>query len=390
MNSFKLSPTVRAAAWGLGTGLFGLWWYCEPWPALGALVALVSGLGVFGMLASGRIERFRRPFFTAITLAGALSLAGTFMLLGPVQFGQWLANWDPGYFFASSAGQGTLLYPSPVVMGSVMWGGARFLELVGMWQSSVPGSMLSALLFMIPYAVILLVFGRAFCGWLCPIGGLVDLSASTDRDRLRLDFLREKIITPDGFYYGRLKARVAWIRYGLLAVVVILSLVLGFALVNLFYPVLWLKSTPALWAIAGVLLVFAVALPLVTGRRWWCYICPVGAVLSLADRPGPFKVRIDKSRCTGCLDCTSACRMLALTPAEVDSGRIKSSLCVRCGRCIEACSEDAIDIYWAETRRKARAPFIAVITATALAFNVWYIVLLVWLAGRTGSFAWPG
>jgi len=390
MRNFRLTPRNEAAAWGLATGLFGLWWYCEPYPALGAAIAIISGLGVFGVLASGRIERFRRPFFTAIMLAGALSLAGTFMLLGPVQFAQWLARWDPGYFFASSAGQGTLLYPSPVVMGSVLWGGARFLELVGMWQSSVPGSMAGALLFMLPYAVILLVFGRAFCGWLCPIGGLVDLAASTDRDRLALDGLREKIITADGFYYGRLKRWVGWIRYILLLVVVALSLWLGFALVNLFYPVLWLKSTPALWVIAGVLLVFAIALPLVTGRRWWCYICPVGAVVSLVDRFGPFKLKIDKERCTGCMDCASSCRMFALTPAEVETGRIRSSLCSRCGRCIEACSEGAIDIFWAETKKKARAPFIATATATALAFNVWYIVLLVWLAGRTASFAWPG
>lgn len=390
MTGFRLSPKVQAAAWGLGTGLFSLWWYFEPYPALGAAIALASGLGVFAMLASGRIERFRRPFFTAIMLAGALSLLGTFMLLGPVQFGQWLGRWDPGYFFASSAGQGTLLYPSPVVMGSVLWGGARFLELVGMWQSSVPGSMISALLFMIPYGLVLLAFGRAFCGWLCPIGGLVDLSASTDRDRLALDFLREKIITADGFYYGRLKAWVGWIRYGLLVIVIALSVALGFALVNLFHPVLWLKSTGVFWAVAGVLLVSGVALPLLTGRRWWCYICPVGAAVSSVDRFGPFKLKIDRGRCTGCMDCASACRMFALTPAEVETGRIRSSLCVRCGRCIEACSENAIDIYWTETRKKARAPFIAVITATALAFNVWYIVLLAWLAGRMGSFAWPG
>jgi len=385
MTGFKTGARMQAGAWGLGVGLFGLWWYFDPYPLLGAAIALVSGLGVFGMLASGRIERFRRPLFTAIMLGMFLSLAGTFILLGPVQFSQWLGRWDPGYYFAASAGQGTLLYPSPVVMGSVLWGGARFLELVGMWQSSVPGSMASALLFMIPYGLVLLVFGRAFCGWLCPVGGLVDFAASTDRDRLGLNFLREKIPTTDGFYYGRLKAWAGWIRYVLLVAVVALSITAGFALVNLFNPVLWLKSTTALWIIGAVIVVFAIGLPLLSGRRWWCYICPVGGLLSLVDRFGPFKVRVDKQRCVACMDCTSACRMLALTPAEVETGRINSSLCVRCGRCIEACPEDAVDIYWAETQRKVRAPFIAVITTTALAFNVWYIVLVVSLAGRLGG-----
>lgn len=390
MNRFKMSPRMQAAAWGLGVGLFGLWWYFDPYPLLGAAIALASGLGVYAMLSSGRIERLRRPFFTILMLLGSLSLLGTFMLLGPMQFGQWLGRWDPGYYFVSSAGRGTLVFPSPVVVPSVFWGGADFLTSVGMWQTSVPGSMVSALLFMIPYVIILLAFGRAFCGWICPLGGLVDLSASTDRDRLRLNFLQEKITTEDGFYYGRLKPWAGWVRYVLLVVVVVLSLMLGFALVNIFYPVLWLKSTTACWIIAAVLGVFAVALPLVTGRRWWCYICPLGALISLLDRVTPFKVKIDQSKCVGCMDCTSSCRMFALTPEEVETGRINSSLCSRCGRCIEACPESAIDIYWAETKKKARAPFITIITATALSLYVWYAVMLVSLAGRMGSFAWPG
>jgi len=390
MSWSRLSPGVKAALYGLAVGLFGLWWYFDPYPALAAAVALASGLMVYGMLSSGRIERFRRPFFTILMLLGALSLAGTFMLLGPMQFGQWLGRWDPGYYFASSAGQGTLIYPAPVVVPSVWWGGADFLTSVGMWQTSVPGSMISALLFMIPYVIILLAFGRAFCGWICPLGGLVDLAASTDRDRLGAGFLREKITTEDGFYYGRLKPWAGWIRYVLLVVVVALSLTAGFALVNIFYPVLWMQSTAGFWIIAVVLVIFAIALPLVTGRRWWCYICPLGALISLLDRVTPFKVRIDKTKCTRCMDCTASCRMLALTPAEVETGRIASSLCVRCGRCIEACPEDAINIYWAETQRKARAPFIAVITATALSLYVWYAVMIVSLALRTGNFVWPG
>jgi uncharacterized Fe-S center protein len=112
-------------------------------------------------------------------------------------------------------------------------------------------------------------------------------------------------------------------------------------------------------------------------------------VLARLDRVSPFKVKIDRKKCVKCYDCVDACRMYALSPDEVAAGVVRGSHCVRCGRCIEACSEEAIDIFWMEGKRKVRAPFVAAILVTTLALYTWYLVLLVSMASRLGSFNWP-
>ncbi|RJO61844.1 MAG: 4Fe-4S binding protein [Dehalococcoidia bacterium] len=389
MLKLELTPGRKAAAWSVTVALFSAWWYLSPYPWLGLAVGLVTGLLTFGMLSSGRIERFRQLLFIAIPVIIILTLAGTYLLLGNVQFMQWVARWDPGYYFPSGGGTGTIVYPGPVVLPAIFWRGAEFLTQFDTWQTSVPRTLLAFFLFMIPYAIIFLVFGRAFCGWICPLGGLSEFGAAAGRQWMRLNFLRIRVESPDGFYYAGLKPWVQAIKYVFALAIVLMSFMLGFALINIFFPVLWLKSVTGFWIVMGILAVFAVALPLVTGRRWWCFICPVAAVLARIDRISPFKIKINPEKCVKCLDCVEACRMYALSPGDVENGGLRGGHCVKCGRCIEACSEKAVDICWMEGKRKVRAPFLATIISTTLVLYTWYVVLLASMASRPGSFNWP-
>jgi ferredoxin-type protein NapH len=383
----KLTPKGRAAVWALITALISVWWYISPYPWLGFIVGLSVGLLTFGILASGRIERFRRFLFIGIPLIIVLTLADLYLQLGNTQFMQWVARWDPGYYYPSGGGAGTILYPWPVVLPAIFWRGAEFLPQFSIWQTTVPGTLAAFFILMIPYVIIFLVFGRAFCGWICPLGGLPEFSAAMGRKWLRLDFLRVKIDTGDGFYYAGLKPGANAVKYILAMATILLSFWLGFALINIFFPVLWLKSTTGFWVIMGILALFAVALPVATGRRWWCYICPAAALFARIDRISPFKVKIDPDKCIKCYDCVEACRMHALSPADVAESGSRGSHCVKCGRCIEACSEEAIDIYWMHGKNKVRAPFMAAIITTALMLYTWYVVMLasaIWGIGSSG------
>jgi polyferredoxin len=376
MPKFLLTRQGQAATWAIITGLVSAWWYLSPYPWVGITVGLTTGLLTFGMLSSGRIERFRRLLFIAVPLIIVLTLVDLYFQLGSVQFMQWVARWDAGYYYPSGGGAGTILHPWPVILPAIFWRGAEFLPQFHIWQTTVPATLLAFLILMLPYAIIFLVFGRAFCGWICPLGGLPEFSAAIGRKWLRLDFLRVKVKTEDGFYYAGLKPGANAVKYIFALAVTLLSLWLGFALINIFFPVLWLKSMSWFWVIIGVLAVLAVALPLLTGRRWWCYICPAAALFARIDRISPFKVRIDPDKCVKCFDCVEACRMYALSPEDVARGRSQGSHCVKCGRCIEACSEEAIEICWMEGRRNVRAPFIsAIITATIMLYT-WYVMLL--------------
>jgi NapH/MauN family ferredoxin-type protein len=351
-------------------------------------MGLVTGLFSFFALGQGRMERLRKPFFIALTLVTSLALVFYIQFSGITSFKQWVAAWPPGYYFPGFAVKGTIPYPGPMVLPSVFWGGTAFSASSGLWQTTVPNTLGSFFLFMVPYIIIFAVFGRAFCGWLCPLGGLPELMSSGGKEWWLAKPLTETTTVTGALGYTGLKGWVKAIRYVLLALLVLLSLLLGFSLVNIFFPVLWLKSMTAFWTTCGILLVLAVVLPFVTKRRWWCYICPVGAAMALFDRISLFRVKIDKEKCVKCMDCVHACRMYAMTPQGVEAGRAEAGYCVRCGRCVDACSEEAIDICWMGGQKKARRPFVALAIATSLALYVWYVDILVFLSSRIGNFHW--
>lgn len=165
-----------------------------------------------------------------------------------------------------------------------------------------------------------LLLPRAFCGYVCPLGTLFDV----------FDWLVGK----NGRRFAP-KGRGWWsdLRYFLLAVVMVAAafgvLLSGFvaaipvltrAMLFVAAPIQmglakgWYLVPP--WNVGHVVsilfLVSMFALGLF-GRRFWCsHVCPTGALLSL-------------------------CSTLRLTERKV------TSACVRCGRCIEACSFSAIN-----------------------------------------------
>jgi ferredoxin-type protein NapH len=358
-------------------GGFVLWWYFKPFPWLGAVMGLTSGFLVFRILSAGRIERWRRPFFIALTALVLLTLIEYILFSGFASFMQMVDAFNLGYYFSGTPGLGAMPYPIPVVLPEIFWGRAEFIPQMGMWLTVVPTSLGAFFITMLPFFIMFILFGRAFCGWICPLGGLPEAMAAGRKEWWILNFSKQKTTMADSANHLSIKIWVDILRYGLLGLVVLLSLFLGFAIVNIFFPVLWLKSMPVFWIVIGMLAFFAVILPIMTKRRWWCFICPVGAILSPLERFSLFRIKIDRDKCVKCMDCVHACRMYALTPQGVEAGKCEGGYCIRCGRCVEACSEEAIDICWAGSSREARSPFITLAIATTFAIYFWYAVTLV-------------
>jgi ferredoxin-type protein NapH len=387
MTFFNIQKN-RALVLGLLVGAFVLWWYSQPYPWLGAAAGLTAGLLTFGILRTGRIERFRRVFFVAGGALATIALLAYIAYMGMPVFKQMVASWNPGYYFPGAGGAGAMPFPTPVVLPAIFWRGAAFVANLGVWQTSVPTSLAGFFLFMIPVMLIAAVFGRGLCGWLCPLGGLPELTAAAGKELYVPGFIKEKRTSDGGVAFTTLKPWVHKVKYGFLAVVFLASLAAGFAIVNIFYPVLWLKSTAAFWGVAGLLTVFGVALPLVTKRRWWCYVCPVGGALASLERISLFRLRINQDKCVRCMDCARACRYYALTPQSVEHGKCDGGSCVRCGRCVEACSEGAIDITLLGSKRVAREAFVAIIIGISFTFYSWFAVQSVYLLSRVSTFQW--
>lgn len=353
-------------------------------------MGLLGGLFTYFILTTRRMERMRRPFFIGLCVFVFVTLIANILYLGFGSFRVWYTGWSAGYYSLSPSRIGVTPFPLPIIIPATLLGKADFLPGLSLWQTQIPTSIALFLLFMVPYIITFVIFDRAFCGWICPFGGLPESMISGRKPKWSLSFLMKKPSEPSGFSLtglSGLKWWVEWIRYGILLLLMVMSFAVPFAIVNVISPALWLKSAPVFIVGSILVVVFAVVLPFLTNRRWWCYlICPVGATLALWHKMSLFRVKIDKRKCNECMDCVQECRYFAMTPQGVAKGGPNSGNCIRCGRCIEACPEEAIDITWLGKNKNVRAPFITLAILAALAWYLWFVLLVVSYSGKLDQF----
>lgn len=173
--------------------------------------------------------------------------------------------------------------------------------------------------------------GRTFCSWVCPVNILADVTAWI-RKKLKLG--SQKVIEiPKN------------LRYGILAVSLILSFILGFAAFEMVSPIGVLHrglifGIGAGWTIILALVIFDFAFI----KYGWCaHLCPLGAFYAILGKVGWLKVMHNKNHCTDCGDCFPVCpEEQVLSKIGKESYRIASGECLNCGRCIEACNDNAL------------------------------------------------
>ncbi len=78
-------------------------------------------------------------------------------------------------------------------------------------------------------------------------------------------------------------------------------------------------------------------------RRFWCRICPLGALTALFSTFTPFKqialtkLQKDEEKCTKCGVCKRVCPTQATQMYENKGGDVTESNCMLCARCVEMC-----------------------------------------------------
>ncbi|MBM4154453.1 MAG: 4Fe-4S binding protein [Lentisphaerae bacterium] len=191
-----------------------------------------------------------------------------------------------------------------------------------------------------------LVVPRLFCGYLCPLGTLIDLADWAAGRHLR----RFHLPAWGGWTRIRYAVLVAiaaaaaagTMLAGFAAPIPVLTRGLAFVLGPL-QSRLMNGADAGNAAFAGTaagaaILAFTLAAT-VLGPRFWCRVlCPTGALLSLAGRAG-FLRRRTTERCTHCGECESVCTFGAIR----DDHTTRDTECTTCQQCGGACPAGAID-----------------------------------------------
>ncbi|MEM2098884.1 MAG: 4Fe-4S binding protein [Candidatus Bathyarchaeia archaeon] len=224
--------------------------------------------------------------------------------------------------------------------------------------------------------VITLLIGRFFCGWLCPFGFYMDLITEVRKiTKIRYRNIPEK-----------LNSALHTLRYALFLLFLVLPFLLApinpwqyplsLFLAGPFKPIrvliapltpLIVPWTEKLTAINGInlsypyldeiiayssedlvwIFIFIFLTSTIVGsffiRRFWCRFCPTGLSLAIVNKfkslQGIPLLYIDKDeeKCTKCGICKRVCPPQVKEVYEQKGGKIKTSMCMSCFRCVEMC-----------------------------------------------------
>ncbi len=240
------------------------------------------------------------------------------------------------------------------------------------------------MLLAVPVILSPLFLGRVFCGYVCPMGFLIELTGPK----------KERALRP-----GVRKVLRKVPLFGLMAVVVLILLGSAWFLVadpislltrsatTLLYPALdrlitWVGDglyhidafqggvdsvtnvltgrlvfedglDYALQILILVMFVAVLALSWIERRLWCRHLCPLGALLGLVGRFALFGRVVDDSKCTSCKACVRACPMDAIR----DEGRSTDMSRCECGlECKDDCRQSAVRWGWRPRKQHAHDP----------------------------------
>jgi len=203
---------------------------------------------------------------------------------------------------------------------------------------------------------LILIFGRTWCGWACPMGFIQEL----------LDWIRGKL----KINYIKIPRKVnnilRKIRWGWLTTIFLIAFAIGLPIFSNIRkdlvaincgtcptryvygifpgvtPTYMSWNTPFYFMSSVILLIF-ISLVILSFfvRRFWCRICPNGAFLALFNKGTLMRKEKDLQKCTKCGICYQVCPLDDEDVYEIkDRKVVNSKNCVMCFECVKKCPEN--------------------------------------------------
>lgn len=200
------------------------------------------------------------------------------------------------------------------------------------------------------------LFGRVYCGFLCPLGHLQDLISTLRRRPYRKQAR---------FTVLHLGATLSTWILGIAGIMLLINLVGPYALfgrflrdlaaplaagatnilgralmpLEIYLPPYALTIHPGAALLTGTFAAALTAAVLLSGRTFCNTLCPVGGVLRIASLRSRYAVRLDEAACIACGACVSRCPAGCI---DLDERKVDNSRCILCLECLDGCPVSAL------------------------------------------------
>ena len=167
--------------------------------------------------------------------------------------------------------------------------------------------------------VVALIFGRVYCGYICPMNTVM-LPAAWLSKKLNLQTTKTPKWLKNGYF--------TWITFGVSIVVMLLSK----RLLHINLPIL------PFWLAVSVLVTLRYK-----PEVFHNLICPFDALQKIFGRFARLSEKVDKDACIGCKLCEKDCPSHAIVVSPEDKkADINTALCFQCTNCQQVCPKNAI------------------------------------------------
>jgi len=198
------------------------------------------------------------------------------------------------------------------------------------------------------FALITLLFRKAFCSWICPVGTLSEYLWKFGRRLFGRNFRFPRWIdlalrSLKYLLLSFFACAVATMSAEAIAEFVAspYGLVVDVRMLNFFR----FLGTTTVYVLCGFVLASIFV------QNFWCrYLCPYGAFMGLISLVSPARITRNESACIDCAKCAKACPSALAVDRLV---QIRSAECTNCLECVAICpAKDALSLQLAAPRRR--------------------------------------
>lgn len=248
----------------------------------------------------------------------------------------------------------------PAIDAFCPFGGLESLFVFLKYDAFLKRIALSSMILFGAVIIITIIYRRSFCGNICPLGFLQELSAKIGR----------KILGKRYYLPKKLDKLMRYIKYIILVVVIggtWLTMSLIFRPMDPWAAFHHIGSDELFsgYLIGFIILAASLIASIFLDRVFCKYLCPMGAFLAPISKIGAFRIRNNKELCTSCGKCDSICPMNVVIS---ETENVTSAECINCMECTSVCPENSLSLSAWKGRGRKMTPLLLIII-TVLVFS---------------------